>query len=280
MAETATQDHVAGSVEALLSYMVDTGVKPVNETKGPGGLTRIHTGKLEEHAVTIRDGRALKSEFGLEKHGFEFIDHETAAKNFFDVDELKAVYYPEIEQLVKQHTGAARVLIFDHTLRSGDENTRQAKLIREPVKSVHNDYTEDSGPQRVRDLLPEEADELLAHRFAVINVWKPIHVPVFQAPLAVCDAQSIAAEDMIETDLRYPDRTGEIYSFSYSPLHRWLYFPDMHPEETLLIKCYDSEEGRARFTAHSAIDDPGTPEGALPRQSIEVRTFAFFGPAV
>ena len=85
---------------------------------------------------------------------------------------------------------------------------------------------------------------------------------------------------MIETDLRYPDRTGEIYSFSYSPLHRWLYFPDMQPEETLLIKCYDSEAGRARFTAHSAIDDPGTPEGALPRQSIEVRTFAFFGPAV
>ena len=178
MAETATQDHVAGSVEALLSYMVDTGVKPVNETKGPGGLTRIHTGKLEEHAVTIRDGRALKSEFGLEKHGFKFIDHETAAKNFFDVDELKAVYYPEIEQLVKQHTGAARVLIFDHTLRSGDENTRQAKLIREPVKSVHNDYTEWSGPQRVRDLLPAiEAEALLKNRFAIVQVWRPIRNP-------------------------------------------------------------------------------------------------------
>ena len=277
MAETATQDHVAGSVEALLSYMVDTGVKPVNETKGPGGLTRIHTGKLEEHAVTIRDGRALKSEFGLEKHGFEFIDHETAAKNFFDVDELKAVYYPEIEQLVKQHTGAARVLIFDHTLRSGDENTRQAKLIREPVKSVHNDYTEWSGPQRVRDLLPAiEAEALLKNRFAIVQVWRPIRNPIQSDPLAICDARTLAPGDLIAADRKYPDRVGETYRISFNPDHRWFYFPNMRRNEALVFKVFDSKMDGARFTAHTAFVDPNTPPAAPARESIEMRALVFF----
>ena len=277
MAETATQDHVAGSVEALLSYMVDTGVKPVNETKGPGGLTRIHTGKLEEHAVTIRDGRALKSEFGLEKHGFEFIDHETAAKNFFDVDELKAVYYPEIEQLVKQHTGAARVLIFDHTLRSGDENTRQAKLIREPVKSVHNDYTEWSGPQRVRDLLPAiEAEALLKNRFAIVQVWRPIRNPIQSDPLAICDARTLAPGDLIAADRKYPDRVGETYRISFNPDHRWFYIPNMRRNEALVFKVFDSKKDGARFTAHTAFVDPNTPPDAPARESIEMRALVFF----
>jgi hypothetical protein len=35
-------------------------------------------------------------------------------------------------------------------------------------------------------------------------------------------------------------------------------------------------DGRARFTAHSAFDDPTTPAGAPDRESIEMRTFAFF----
>ena len=84
---------------------------------------------------------------------------------------------------------------------------------------------------------------------------------------------------MIETELRYPDRTGSIYSFAYSPEHRWLYFSAMRPDEAMLIKCYDSQQGNSRFTAHSAIDEPGVGGASQPRQSIEVRTFAFFGSA-
>ena len=278
MAETATQDHVAGSVEALLSYAVDTGVKPVNETKGPGGLTRIRSGKIEAHAVIIRNGRALKGEFVLEEHGFEFIDHETAVKNFFDADELKSVYYPEIEQLVKEHTGAARVLIFDHTLRSGDEKTRQEKLVREPVKSVHNDYTEWSGPQRVRDLLPaDEAEALLKNRFAIVQVWRPIRNPVQSDPLAICDARTLAPGDLIAADRKYPDRVGETYRISFNPDHRWFYFPNMRRNEALVFKVFDSKkDGSARFTAHTAFVDPASPPDAPARESIEMRLLVFY----
>ena len=90
------------------------------------------------------------------------VEHKTAMKSFFDVDELKAVYYPEVVALIKQCSGAKRVVLFDHTLRSGDEGEREEKLIREPVLSAHNDYTEWSGPQRVRDLMGDEAEGLLA----------------------------------------------------------------------------------------------------------------------
>src|SRR5581483_4399514 len=148
-----------------------------------------------------------------------------------------------------------------------------------PVRYAHNDYTERSGPQRVRDLFPDEADGLLRSRFAVINVWKPIARRVEESPLAVCDARTIRPDDLVATDLRYRDRTGEIYSLRFTPAHRWSYFSHMRADEALLLKCFDSDARRARFTAHTAFDDPTSPPDAPARASIEVRTLAFFAPA-
>src|SRR6185436_15167471 len=107
--------------------------------------------------------------------GFALADHPTAMKDFFDPAELKAVYYKEMERLIAEQSGADRVFVFDHTLRTGDEAERQAKKLREPVKSVHNDYTEWSGPQRVRDFFPAEAADLLKRRFAIVQVWRAIN---------------------------------------------------------------------------------------------------------
>jgi hypothetical protein len=177
---------------------------------------------------------------------------------------------------VKEVTGAARVLAFDHNVRRGPAG-QPDKNVREPVKYAHNDYTLKSGPQRVCDLLPTEAETLLKHRFVFINVWRPIRGPVEQMPLAVCDARSIAPADLVPTDLKYTDRTGEVHSLAFNPGHRWFYVPHMRTDEVLLLKCYDSmDDGRARFTAHGAFDDPNTPAGAPARESIEVRTIAFF----
>lgn len=267
-----------GDIETGLLYAIDTGEKPVNETMGPGDMTRRRSGKRETKTMTIRNGRALRDEFDLEIHGFELVDHKTAMADFMDHDEIKSVYYPEIEQLIKQRTGASRVVIFDHTLRSGDGATRREKQIREPVMSVHNDYTEWSGPQRVRDLLPEdEAGELLKHRFAIVQAWRAIRNPIQSNPLAIADARSLTEGDLIAAERRYPDRIGETYQISYNPDHNWFYFPNMTRDEALVFKVYDSaRDGRARFTAHSAIADPTSPPDAEPRESIEMRTLAFF----
>ncbi len=266
-----------GAVSAGLHYTVDTGVKPVNETFGPNNIRRRVSGEHEVRLVTIRNGRPLAHEFDLEVTGFEFVEHKTQVRDFFDAEELKRVYYPEVEALVKKVSGATRVVVFDHTLRSGDEAEREAKLVREPVLNVHNDYTEWSGPQRVRELLPDEAENLLRRRFAIIQVWRAIKQPIQANPLAIADARSLAPKDLIRAERRYPHRVGETYRIAYNPEHRWFYFPRMRRDEALVFKVFDSaKDGRARFTAHSSFDDPNTPPGAPPRQSIEARTLAFF----
>lgn len=268
------------SIEAGMVYSVDTGVKPVNETMEEGNLKRVYTGVFNEQQMTVRNGRKTETPFTLDEHGFEFVDHPTKVESFFDEEQIKAVYYPEIEQLIKDRTGANRVVIFDHTLRAEDDDTREKHMIREPVKRVHNDYTEWSGPQRVRDLLPaDEAEELLKHRMAVVQVWRAIRLPIQSDPLAICEAKSMSPDDLIPSERRYPTRVGETYQISHNPNHRWVYFPEMKKDEALVFKVYDSmKDGRARFTAHTSFTDPTTPPGAPPRESIEMRTIAFFPP--
>ncbi len=264
-------------VEALINYSVDIGVKPASY----GGIDTFEadkkrTGKYQEHKVTIRDGRVIAKELSLDREGFIFVQHDTKMRDFYDEAEIRAVYYPEIEQLVKQTSGAKRVLVFDHTLRSADSAMREAKQISGPVRNAHNDYTEWSGPQRVRDLLPDEADELLTRRFAVVQVWRPIRHPVEREPLAIADA-SIGTKELFPSSRVYPDRAGEVYHCAYNPEHRWYYFPKMHRDEAIVFKTFDSaKDGRARWTAHSAFDDPTSPPDAPPRESIEMRTLAFF----
>ena len=273
MPDTAAID----SVTAGLNYVVDTGVKPVNRTMEAGNMARIRTGTYETRETAIRNGRPLREAFSLDKTGFVFVDHPTETADFFDPEDLASTYYPEVEALVERQTGARRVLVFDHTLRSGSESTREERKVREPVTQVHNDYTEWSGPQRVRDLLPDEADALLGRRFAIVQVWRAIARPIESHPLAIADASSLAAENLVAAERRYPDRVGETYQISYAPGHRWYYFPRMTRDEALVFKVYDSAtDGRARFTAHTAFDDPTTPPGAPERESIEMRTIAFF----
>jgi hypothetical protein len=262
-------------ITATIPYTLDTGETLVNETFGPNNIRRRRTGTLDPHPMTVEDGRS--AELSLERNGFVLVEHETAVKDFFDVEELKSVYYPEVVALIKRCSGAERVVLFDHTLRSGDESEREEKLIREPVLSAHNDYTEWSGPQRVRDLMGDEAEALLKRRFAIIQVWRAINQPIESNPLAVADAQTLGEGDLLIAERRYPGRVGQTYRLKYNAKHRWYYFPRMRRDEALVFKVYDSlKDGRARFTPHTSFDDPGTAPGAPPRQSIEARALAFF----
>ena len=279
MPNAAAQTIEARAVEAPVNYLIDTGVKPVNET-GAGDVRVIrHTGQHDTRIVTIRDGRPHRASFHLDEAGFELADHPTKMGDFHDPEELNQVYYPEMQRLIAERSGARRVHIFDHTLRTSDDDVRAARKIREPVRSVHNDYTDWSGPQRLRDLLPDEAETLLKQRLAIIQVWRAINTPIARNPLAIADARSLAPADFIPAERRFPDRVGEIYQFKYSPAHRWTWFPGMRRDEALVFKVYDSlTNGVARWGAHTSFDDPETRPDAPPRESIEIRAFAFSRP--
>jgi hypothetical protein len=263
-------------ITAQIPYTLDTGEVPVNETFGPNNIQRRRTGVQDMRAVPILDGRR-EAGLSLDLNGFVLVEHRTRMKDFFDAEELKRVYYPEVEQLIAATSGASRVVIFDHTLRSGDEAEREAKLVREPVLSAHNDYTEWSGPQRVREIMGDEGETLLARRFAIIQVWRAINEPIESNPLAVADARTVSIEDLMISERRYPHRVGQTYRLKHNANHRWFYFPRMQRDEAIVFKVFDSEkDGRARFTPHTAIDDPTTQPGSRPRQSIEARAFAFY----
>jgi hypothetical protein len=265
------------AVEAELNYLVPTKERPRTYAFDPPPDVPRTTGAHEPHTVSIRNGRPIAAAISLDQYGFGFVTHRSKVRDFYDDDEVKRVYYPEAESLLRAVTGATRVFIFDHTVRRhvpGAEDRRDG--LRQPATRVHVDHTAKSGPQRVRDLIPADADALLRGRVQVVNIWRPIRGPLLDAPLAVCDARSVAPDDLVPSDLIYPNRVGETYSVTYRPAHRWFYFPEMRVDEALLLKCYDSEtDGRARFAPHTAFTDPTTPADAPPRESIELRTLVF-----
>jgi hypothetical protein len=265
-------------VLAELNYLAPTDGKPRTYALDPPPGEPKSTALPEPHQVPIFDGRSIANSFSLDREGFALVRQPTAVRDFYSDEEVRKVYYPAAEAFLKATLRADRVFIFDHTVRrrvEGAADIRDAGP-RQPATRVHVDQTATSGANRVHEHLPAEADELLKGRVQVINLWRPIRGPLRDTPLALCDAASVPAEDLVASDLIYPNRNGETYSVKFNPAHRWFYFPDMTAEEALLLKCYDSAtDGRARFAPHTAFVDPTTPDSAPPRESIELRTLVF-----
>ncbi|KAK5449491.1 hypothetical protein LTS15_008566 [Exophiala xenobiotica] len=241
----------------------------------------IHEPGDDPHEMAVTDGWSRADEFSVDKEGFSLHKLETAFGQWDDDDFVREKFYAEVVEFLKRTTGAKRVLVFDHTIRT--KRNEQKKLTQEtntsqraPVMLVHCDYTAESGPVRVRQLMKDEADDLLSRRVVFFNVWKPLNV-VEERPLAMCDVTTSPMEDFFKLYLRYRDRTGENYVMRHSPGHKWYYFPKMTPAQVILLKTYDSEaDGRARFVGHSAFEDPNSPPDAPLRESVEIRTIAFF----
>lgn len=280
MTELDVKDRsVDRTVQGVLQFTIDTGEVPVTQVSEGGGRNDPKTGQYEMKEVTIHDGRPDADRFALETDGFKFMSYDTAVTDFTDDDQVRDIYYPELEKLLLAETSAEKVVIFDHTIRIGDPEKRDALKVRDPVRSAHNDFTENSAPQRVRDLLPaDEAEARLGRRFTSINVWRPLTGPVKTDPIAICAWHSIGEKDLIPAERVYNNRVGGILNLTFNPEQRWTYFPDMETDEIILLKCFDSErDGRARWTAHAAFEDPNGPDPSLPaRESIEVRTLLFY----
>ncbi|CAN7376484.1 CmcJ/NvfI family oxidoreductase [Phenylobacterium sp. LjRoot225] len=253
------------SFEPVFSYAYDP----------PPGVPRTNI-VPDERRIRIEDARPLAGDLSLDVEGFAVVRSPTAVRDFWD--EAQTLGHPEAAELVKAATGASRVVVYDHTLRRRIDGAddRSAEAPRQPATRAHVDQTVRSGPKRVRDLMGDAAEGLLKKRSAIINVWRPIDRPARDWPLALGDARTFTPDDLIPSELRFPHRVGETYGVAYSPAQRWFYIPDLQPNEALLIKCWDSDAGVARFAPHTGFEDPTTPPGTPPRESIEFRTLAFF----
>ncbi len=269
-----------GNVKSTIKYTKDTGMTEIyfyESSKAHG----IHEPGDDAQEMAFHDGWHRAKEFSYNKEGFQLGEFESDYTAWQDDQRVRESFYPEVVEFLKKTTGAKRILVFDHTIRTKANETKKitdekGTSQRAPVMLVHCDYTAESGPVRVRQLCDGEADELLKRRVAFFNVWKPLK-NVEEMPLAMLDVTSSPPDDFFKLYLRYRERTGENYVMKYNPKHHWWYFPNMTPEQVIILKTFDSEtDGRARFVGHTAFEDPTSRKDAPMRESIEIRTIAFY----
>jgi len=263
-------------VVAQLTFITPQDAKPVFHSQAyTGGAPEFFFG-VEEHAVPVETLRPEADRFDLDREGFALRAAPSAVGDLYDDAAVDGPYAAEIEALLARELGASRVAIFDATRRSdGGAGAANKDGQRGVASRIHVDYTATSGPKRARDVLGgAEVDRLLAAgaRILQVNVWRPIAGPVRRSPLALADASTVRAEDLVATDQVFPDRVGEIYHLAHHPAQRWYYAPEMTRDEVLLIKGWDSRADVARFTPHTAFQLPDQDPDAPARESIEVRT--------
>jgi hypothetical protein len=271
-------------VEAGLSYLAPTAERPYNYMyEPPAGIAQQNC-EYRLRPVWIGDARAMALPPSIHGEGFELWDAPSSVDDFDDEDAIRTRYYGEAAELAKCVTGADHAFIFDHQVRQREAGRPVLTLGRHgdgrrpgAAGRIHCDYSEASGQKRFETLRLEPAVRSNAHRFAILNIWRSIGGKIVDTPLAVCDARSISVRDLILADLRYRDRTGEMYLVQESPHHRWAYFSEMDRHEALVFKQYDSQvSGVARFTPHSAFDLPDIPSTAPLRRSIEIRCLVIY----
>lgn len=265
---------------AKLKFLADLAAPLVYVASRGGGDQTEHLGNFCDVEVEVRDARAELPSPTLDQEGFMLCRHPSAVRDFYDDASLQGIYHRELVDLLKEKTGARRVEVFDDTRRTSSVELQQQRGIREPANIVHNDYTADSGPRRLKDFLshtPEETDPPRSERFAIINAWRPIAGTVIDHPLVLCDATSVREEDLVPIERRAAERTGELQVLLYDAAQRWYFYPEMNRDEVLLFKTFDSAiDGRARFTPHSSCKNPRAPADTPPRESLETRCLVFF----
>ena len=271
------------SVTAPLTFIVPQDEKPYFESSAlTGTVPKVHF-QTEDKPVRINDLRPIADRLSVDAQGFELVQHRTAIDDLYDDEAVTGAYYEETVALLKAHFGADHAVVFDATRRSdAGKGAANPDGNRAPANRVHVDYTPKSGPQRAKDTMGEaEVERILANggRLIQINVWRPISGPVRRAPLALADATSVQIEDLVATDQRFPDRTGEIYHLAHNPAHRFYYPAEMERDEVILIKSWDSRgSDDTTYPAHGAFQYPNQDPAAPPRESIELRTYVVFEP--
>ena len=267
------------SLRAELSYFVPDGNKPVHYAYTPPDGEPWESGQYEARTVEIVDARAVRNQPSIQREGFELWDAPTALVDYHDPDHIRSVYYPELEALALLATGGQHAYVFDHLVRQREPSSGALDFGRStkgqpaaPNARIHTDYTEQSGQRRLGLVIPNQAQAWPTARYCIVNIWRSLRGPVWDTPLALCDARTIDSGDLLEAEVRYPRRNGEIYLARYAPRHRWWYYSGLDRHEALVFKQYDSRlNGVARFVPHAAFAHPQPPAGTLPRISIEAR---------
>jgi hypothetical protein len=237
---------------------------------------------LEERTIQVDDARQWASAPSLEREGFALIKHSSAVEDFRDVPAVARTYPAEIERLVAELSGADRAVVTAPGVLRFSENSPDSGRLNNslPARFIHIDISDPTAKAFADRSCPRDASGLI-RRFAHYNVWRVLSPPPQDVPLAVCDARSLAPEDLMEADAIFdvpgkPEWSFEGLVVRFNPRHRWSYFSNMTREEALVFKTNDSDPSQPHNVPHTAFNDPTCPAGVAPRASIEMRAIAYW----
>ena len=210
--------------------------------------------------------------------------HQSPGINFLDEDAVGRTYVPEMGRLLAELTGASRVLMNPRAVLRFSERSAEygSRMNTRPARFVHVDYSRNAIPILLPPLL--EANGLTeppGTYYAGFNLWRVLSPPPQDVPLCVCDMRSLSTADLVPADAIFdapgrPEFSFEGYLLTYNPAHRWSWYSDMHRDEALVFRSFDSRGKVTHCVPHVAFENPDCPPGAEPRASIEVRGFAFY----
>jgi hypothetical protein len=274
------------SVQAEISYLAP-GSYVNRRFVAPG--VEVNTGTYENRTVTISDARSTKDKFDLDTQGFVLAEHKSTVGDFFDSEQVDAVYPKEVTDVVRQLTGADRVALRGWMVRtSGDLEERQRKVIgythqggvQPPASEAHVDYMPERAEQMAETIYKESfPGEKPYSRFIASSLWRVFSSPPQDWPLALCDGRSVGVDEGTPNALIIVDEIPKTVItaaiFRYNPEHRWWYFSNMHRDEVVLLKFHDSDDSKVMRVPHTAFHDTSFAD-ARARESIEFRTFAYF----
>jgi len=237
---------------------------------------------LDERKIGIEDARGLEAAPTLEREGFALVPHRSRIGNFRDTEEVAARHPREIEALVRDLSGADAVVVTGAGVLRFAENSPDCGRLNNsrPARFVHVDVSDATAAAFAERSCPAPHPAAM-RRFAHYNIWRTFSPPPQDVPLAVCDARSVQAEDLVPADAVFDVPGRSEWSFEglvvrFNPAHRWCYYPRMTRDEALVFKTHDSAAGEPRRVPHSAFDDPSCPAPVPPRASIEMRAIAYW----
>ena len=275
----------AAQVHATIDYLLPS--SRINRRFWAPGK-ELNTGVYAPYPVVIRNAR-LAGPFTLDEHGFCLGQHDTAISDWQNQYGPDAAYAVEVAQVVMRLSGADLVVPMGGMMRSAAQTSA---TVQPPAAEAHVDFTQ-ACAGRIAERLYRSARPGGPgyHRFIAFSLWRALSPPPQDMPVALCEGRSVGDDegthntkvDVAEIpsgDALYAPIEGEenmaaATIFHHSPAHRWWYFPDMQPEEVILIKFYDSDHDTAWRCPHTAFRDTTRPD-AQPRRSMEFRGMAYF----
>ena len=234
-----------------------------------------------QHAVPIEDGRTAAEAPTIDRDGFTLLPHASAVGDFRDAQQVEAIYADECRRILATLTQADEIEIKGTgILRFGEKSQDSGALNNSrPARFVHIDVSDVTAEIfNARSAIPGGRK---VRRVAQYNLWRVLTPPPQDVPLAVCDARTLAPEDLIPADAIFDKDGKEIFSFEglvvrHNPNQRWVYFANMRPDEVLVFKTHDTDGARAHHVPHGAFDNPDVPADTPPRASIEMRASCYW----